>query len=137
MNIQAVKNELIALKKHATEEEINKLDIGYLNPEDYNLCIYGLMTGNCLNKRAKELLNLSSNIDDFILLPRIVRNSLESEYPIKTSIEESRQQNVSNLSSLLYYISPLENYIMEANNLILHNIIRFLKDEISDINFIK
>ena len=53
--IKEVRKEINTIKRLATKEEINKLDINTFNPLQTNNCIYGQMTGNCLSLRAKEL----------------------------------------------------------------------------------
>lgn len=50
--------EINNIKKHATPEEISKLDIDNLDPSSSYGCIYGLMTGNCNSDRAYELIKL-------------------------------------------------------------------------------
>lgn len=44
------------LKKHATKEELNKLDFNDLSPIHTQHCIYGQMTGYCHNDRARQLI---------------------------------------------------------------------------------
>ena len=51
----AVKVEADNIKKHATQEEINRLEFGILDPKNSKLCIYGQMTGSCFSDRANEL----------------------------------------------------------------------------------
>lgn len=46
------------LKLHATREELQRLHITTLVPQRQDLCIYGMMTGNCLSVRALTLLKL-------------------------------------------------------------------------------
>lgn len=45
------------LKKHASKEELNKLDFSKLNPDHEDNCIYGQMTGCCWSNRTISLLN--------------------------------------------------------------------------------
>lgn len=47
--------EVRHLKKHATKEELSKLNFTKFNPGDAGECIYGQMTGDCSGKRAVEL----------------------------------------------------------------------------------
>lgn len=54
--IEDVKAEAKALREHATPEELAKLDIQQLVPEDYDQCLYGLMTGDCTSDRAHDLI---------------------------------------------------------------------------------
>ena len=53
---QLVVNEALALRKHATKEEIGRLDFSKIDPVNSRLCPYGQMTGNCFSDRATELL---------------------------------------------------------------------------------
>ena len=53
---QLVVNEALALREHATKEEIGRLDFSKINPDHQELCIYGQMTGNCFSDRSTELL---------------------------------------------------------------------------------
>ena len=52
-----VRKEAEALKVHATKEELGKLRIRVLMPDNPNKCIYGLMCGDCYNERAEFLKN--------------------------------------------------------------------------------
>jgi hypothetical protein len=54
-----VKHEVEMLKKHATKEEIEKLDYVHLDPVHMGKCIYGQMTGSCESDRAKALMDLA------------------------------------------------------------------------------
>lgn len=55
---EEVIKEAYLLRKHATEEEKNKLDLGVLDGDNAKTCIYGLLTGHCDSSRAVELLEL-------------------------------------------------------------------------------
>lgn len=52
-----VKKEAEALRVHATSEEIARLNIDKLSPEDMASCIYGQMTGDCNSFRGIDLIN--------------------------------------------------------------------------------
>ena len=49
--------EVEHLKKTATQKEIGRLDFSTLDATNYQLCIYGQMTGDCHSDRAVELAN--------------------------------------------------------------------------------
>lgn len=49
-------SECVALKRHATPEEIDKLRGAIIEPTDPEECIYGTMTGNCTSLRAIDLI---------------------------------------------------------------------------------
>jgi hypothetical protein len=57
---KAVRAEVRAIKKHATEKELNQLSIELLDPINVYNCIYGLMTGSCHCDRAKHLIKQCS-----------------------------------------------------------------------------
>lgn len=50
-----VRKEAEALRVHATKEERERLDIETMEPYDFNLDIYGQMTGGSESARATEL----------------------------------------------------------------------------------
>lgn len=52
---QAIK-ELRALKNNATKKELNKINFDEFDPNQTRQCIYGQMTGDCRNHRAKSLI---------------------------------------------------------------------------------
>ncbi len=52
------RTEAIELRKHATPEELSKLNFDTLVVDNPNGCIYGQMTGDCKSLRAEELINL-------------------------------------------------------------------------------
>lgn len=52
-----VKHEIDMIKKLATEEEKENLDIEELSPINAERCIYGQMTGDCRSHRANELIS--------------------------------------------------------------------------------
>src|SRR5688572_25057638 len=57
--IKRVKEEAKKLRKLATKEELNRLDFDYLDPENNRYCVYGQMTGDCMNERADKLITSS------------------------------------------------------------------------------
>lgn len=52
-----VRKEAEALRVHATKEELGRLSIATMQPNNVKLCYYGLMTGHCDSPRATELIN--------------------------------------------------------------------------------
>jgi len=50
-----VKNELIRIRKKATQEEIKKLNFAKFDHKSTYACIYGQMTGDCKSDRANKL----------------------------------------------------------------------------------
>lgn len=53
---ELVRQEAANLKLHATKEEIERLDINNLIPDNSHECIYGQMTGYCFSDRAHDLI---------------------------------------------------------------------------------
>lgn len=51
-------NEAIALRQHATQEELNRLSFSQLDAFDINSCIYGQAARNCFSHRAAELISM-------------------------------------------------------------------------------
>lgn len=54
-----VEHEVRMLKKHGTKEELARMDLDGFQPEHQEHCIYGQMTGSCVSKRAKILMDKS------------------------------------------------------------------------------
>lgn len=73
-----VKAEATALKETATKEELAKLRAHFLNPFQYDQCVYGLMTGSCYSGRASELI--------FNCCPRYFKNEVDGREAI-TSLD--------------------------------------------------
>jgi len=53
---QLVKEEARNLRKNATQEELDKLDFSYLDPQHTQQCIYGQIAGGCFSDRSVELI---------------------------------------------------------------------------------
>lgn len=53
-----VRKEAEALRVHATKEERERLDFSNLDPEVYDECIYGQMTGDCNSFRGIQLIEI-------------------------------------------------------------------------------
>ena len=53
-----VMHEINMLKLHTTKTEKNKLDFNTFDPEKPTRCIYGQITGDCRNRRSKELIDI-------------------------------------------------------------------------------
>lgn len=75
--------EATRLRKLATKEEKERLNIGQLDGNSSTYCIYGLMTDNCWSDRATELIkgtkspginNLSTYLNSISLSPKAVTN---------------------------------------------------------------
>lgn len=82
------------IKKYATEDEISKLNLYYLDGNRVTKCIYGQMTGHCISKRAAELINLCSekrlnSKSRWVKQQRTVLNSEFDSIPVFSPIEAS------------------------------------------------
>lgn len=132
--IEDVKAEAMALREHATKDELNKLGIFILNPYSYYACVYGLMTGDCRSKRASQLIELCCPrffVNDKIDVREIdVREKLISDVvPVavngaKLSHPVSSERNPASFQ--IDHLSSIETYIMfqEANRYDLLNYLR-------------
>lgn len=56
--IKLVKEEAQKLREHTTQEEKAHLEADMFEGNNGQRCIYGLLTGNCYNSRATELIGL-------------------------------------------------------------------------------
>lgn len=54
--LKDVATEAKNIRKHATKEEIGKLNIGNLQSSHPSMCVYGLLTGDCRSDRAQKLI---------------------------------------------------------------------------------
>lgn len=126
---ELVKIEADNLRRFATEEELDSLDFSNLDSSDIHHCIYGQMTGNCLNKRALEL----------------IESCCETVYERKSEILGIRRvynkecgiiKNIYSDDRLAYYMSPIEKFILipfnHGNTIALIN---YLKGEAKELIF--
>lgn len=118
--------EATALKKHATEQELDMLSFEGLNPEDSRYCIYGQMTGSCWSERAVELINLCASR---------VYDDVE---PTEDGVFSGAKLNGSPIEKdRLTYWSPIEVFIsrnsFKDNDNLNKKLIRFLKGEIKTL----
>ena len=120
-----VAKEVESLKKNATKEEIERLNITTLMPSKKDSCIYGQMTGDCTTARAIELIGMSCQ--------RYINTSSASK--IRNNGIDFIQGNINGTSIPrrrsgfdVGWFSTLEAYIVlpEAKN---KNIIAYLKGE--------
>lgn len=98
------------LKKHATQEELNELNLENVDPDRPTKCIYGLMTDDCYSDRAAELIQkcctkvYKSELRE--RFGRYVNKSLLNGAPTKIPEGESRK---------FLYHSPIEVLIFGDN----------------------
>jgi hypothetical protein len=112
--------ELDNIKKYATKEELDKLDIYKLNSASKYDCIYGLLTGSCFSSRATELTKLCTNR---------LKTCFRSLSLIDLIKNKPRYQTCTGFSYLEHCIFKYGH-----NN---YNIISYLKGEVSDITLTK
>lgn len=132
-----VAKEAKAIKKHATEREIARLDFSSLEPDQPENCIYGQMTGNCKSSRACRLI--------FNCCQRYICNTYEGKIKengfadIKGNVNGEKIDGIDTPRKLkrerevsLDHFSALEAYILlpNAKN---KNLIAFLKGERKDL----
>jgi len=55
IDLKKVRSEIIALKAELTPEQIENLEIEYFDGNSKYNCIYGLITGNSMNRDASNL----------------------------------------------------------------------------------
>lgn len=111
--IEDVKKEAMALRKHATKEELDRLDFYTLDPQSPTRCTYGQLSGDCDNDRASELIKACAPV-------LFAAHDFYAQYPLP--IEKF----------LTYRWSPIEIYINRdyAKN---KNLIDYLKGNRNDL----
>jgi hypothetical protein len=129
--IADVMHEIEMLKKHATPEEIAKLDFSTFDANEIDGCIYGQLTGACNDDRSIELIKAcclkSINFFPSNLRTKIRDLSIEDILPNVSAPKQAIKKDSWNERSL-DYISALEGYIYSkgAN---CEGIIAYLKGE--------
>lgn len=96
-----VKDEAKKLKKLATKAQLNKLNFTKLNPLMTRDCIYGQMTGDCYNLKAKELI-ISCAKRTYICNYEVQMDKCKLNGP-PTGFRKD-------------YYSPIEVFIVQPNN---------------------
>lgn len=114
-----VLKEIINLKKYATQEELDNLNINKLIPDLNDNCIYGQLTGNCFSERATRLIIKCCTSS-------VSFDTIKSE---ETTKYKPREDNRYTYSFLEHCINTYCH-----NNT---NIIAFLKSEINTITLTK
>ena len=112
---QLVIEEATNLKKHATQEELNKLDFSILHPNKTDRCIYGQLAESCFSHRAVDLMktcasrgyetNSSFEIYDCKIngpIKELDRRSFWS--PIEVFIDQPRNQENGNNKILIDFL---------------------------------
>jgi hypothetical protein len=126
-----VRKEAEALRIHATKEERGCLDFDNLDPEVYDECIYGQMTGDCNSIRGIQLIENCAvrYIKDGDLI-EIVQDGFEriKKYVNGEKVENLFKKRNGYGSWEDIHYSAIEAYILlpEARNA---NLIAFLRGE--------
>jgi hypothetical protein len=127
---EAIK-EIKNLKKHATKEQLDELDVRLLQADSARSCIYGQMTGSCYSIEANKLLvkcakPLYSDITDSS--PRSFIN-----YALRNRSNPFKH-DMPFWGGREYY-SALEAFIYHDDRLITHEaIIDYLQDKTYTLN---
>lgn len=121
-----VRKEAEALRVHATSEELGRLSIDSLNPENMDNCIYGQITGNCHSVRAKELIKECA--PKFVIDRSLCLIKEQGVSRIQCNIQKDDINNFNEGRGWEGYYTVLEAYILlpEAKNA---NLIAFLRGE--------
>lgn len=134
ITIKAVNELVIAeatkLKKHATANEIKKLNFATLGTQSETRCIYGQITGSCFSDRATELIGQSCE-KVFTNKSRSYDFGDERMGEIKGELNGSPKNSVR-----MDYWSPIEVFIdMPRNHKNGNNerLIAFLRDETKEL----
>jgi hypothetical protein len=103
---ELAKEEAKKLKKFATKQEINKLNITTFDPKHFKSCIYGQMTGDCYSERADELIQ---NCATKVYVPNPSFSNMES---LRLN---GKPWDVSCTNRAYTYHSPIEMVILPAH----------------------
>lgn len=117
-----VLKEALAIRKHATKDEISNLIAKDVNPDSIERCIYGKMTGNCSNDRAKVLLAACAKV----ALPKDIIYRLSQDYKLIDDKITGACDIRERIGNIIECYSPIETAIM-MNKSIIPKIIRVIK----------
>lgn len=102
-----VMDEAKNLKKFATKEELDRLDIYTLDSNDKTKCIYGQTTGDCMSDRAIELIKKCAK--------RVYHASPGSPGDSKKLNGSPNKINRRGVAYCINYFSPIEVFIDRAD----------------------
>lgn len=117
--IELVKQEAKNLRKHATSEELQKLDINTLYGFSGLHCVYGQITGACTSKRADELISKCCHL---------VYDVQEPQWDNSNKLTTKNKSRIEGGFNL-YYVSPIEMFIVKAKYPQIERLIKYLKGE--------
>ncbi len=109
------------LKKYATKEELQRLNIELLVPKFQTACIYGQMTGDCYSPRASELIHKCA-------VPVAAQPSVFYLYPVRNWVRRWWRGITGYDRGNYRLFTAIEAYITApgAKN---HNLIKYLRGE--------
>lgn len=119
--LDAVIQEVNSIKEHATANQINKLRIELLNPNNINKCIYGLMCGGCYSNEANELIKVCKPDVSFYTVNDETETCLARPVGFSGYLDSGGSDYRDSFTALEWYISKHRD-----NN---PNIIAYLKGE--------
>lgn len=133
--LDLVVEEAINLKKHATKEELLKLNYSDMSGDSQFSCIYGQMTGDCLSKRAYELIHKCCQR---VYITNDISNRLGA-----STLNGKPEKLAENLiiDRLDYYSSPIEVFLFKykeelyTDSIYVKRLVKFLKGEINELKF--
>lgn len=133
--IEDVIKEVKSLKENARKKELENLDFENLDPQSFQHCIYGQMTGNCTSLRASQLIVKScKRFIDFTNA-----HEISNLNHVKANVNGRTIRGVRDAKGFqktrpyeIQYLSTLETYIIMpwAKN---KNLIAYLKGETDDL----
>jgi hypothetical protein len=101
--VELVVAEALYIKQHATGEEISRLDIQHLDPNNIYSCIYGQMTGSCYSDRACSLIEACCV-------------SVFTSYGNAEPLDKNKKVRKTKDFSTRAYFSPIEHFILKDEN---------------------
>lgn len=106
----AVRQEAIFLRSHATQEQLDNINLDDLNGLSAEFCIYGQMTGNCYNEEATRLFSQCAVPYKRGIYSDFNEGSPEPGEKTMTCFDDQGEaRREGNHSAIEYYISLPEN----------------------------
>ena len=120
-----VKKEAKNLKEKAKKSELNRLNFEELNPNSVFSCIYGQMTGDCMDLRSKSLIVKCAS--------RVYNHDETGD-----TLRRNKINGVPKIEERNKYWSPIEVFIANQTNQKNGNVkmlVDYLKDERKTLKF--
>ncbi len=132
--VEATELEARKLRENITVDEAARLDFSQLDPEHAERCIYGQIAGNCVSKRAIELIEKCAPFSINMRKNNTKPVRVEEAWDTSCTFEPEKTSNVLERSVwAIDYFSPIETYITQegADN---EQLVDFIKGEIAEID---